>query len=154
MKSILLGAIFGLAGVVLVGCSSAGTTDEGTSADEALSAPSTASGHTIMKVNPDLPDLTARRPTASSGAVGECPYGERVCQFANDKGICVDRCVPDGVLCAKPDCVVCDPDGPQPHAGCTWNSEECQWDCPVCDPPPPPKSGCTWDAKACVWLCL
>ncbi|MGH7329971.1 MAG: hypothetical protein ACREJX_16620, partial [Polyangiaceae bacterium] len=107
-----------------------------------------------MKVHPGLPTVAARKPTATSGTGDGCPEGERICEFANDKGICVDRCVPAGVLCANPDCVVCDPAGPRPNPACEWDSAECQWDCPVCDPPPPPEKGCTWDPKACVWLCL
>jgi hypothetical protein len=140
------------------------------------------SGETPSPTGETSQDISASNGSTSASAAPKpvCPPHEQTCEFANDKNICVSRCVPDGVMCAKPNCVVCDPNGPQPHAGCTWSTEacqwdcpvcdpvgtaphagctwsttECQWDCPVCDPPPPPeKTGCSWDPKACVWLCL
>lgn len=158
MKSILVGAFLTMAGVVLVGCGSAGSPD-GTSSDEALSnGPTTSSAapaNTIMKVTPGhvIMKVDPSGPSTSSSAT--CPVGEHSCEMANDKGICVERCIPAGEMCVAPNCVVCDPAGPRPNPACTWNSEECEWDCPVCDPSgPAPEPGCKWDSKACVWLCL
>ncbi len=50
--------------------------------------------------------------------------------------------------------IICDPDGPAPHAGCSWNEKTCEWDCPVCDPVgTPPREGCTWSETNCDWQC-
>ncbi len=136
MKSILVGSVFlAMSSLFVFGCGSGESAPTGQSSEDISSNGGGASSA-----------------TTSTAAV--CPPHEQTCEFANDKGICVSRCVPDGVMCVKPNCVVCDPDGPQPHAGCTWSTSQCEWQCPVCDPPPPPKQGCQWDAEKCVWLCL
>jgi hypothetical protein len=134
MKSILVAStLCALASLFVFGCSSGETSPTGQSSE----------------------DISASSGGASTVKPPVCGPHEQTCEFANDKDICVSRCVPDGVMCVKPNCVVCDPNGPQPHAGCTWSTTQCEWECPVCDPPPPPeKTGCTWDEKACVWLCL
>ncbi len=166
MKFIWMGcAGLSMAASVLTGCGSAGSPD-GTTSDEALAgSPTTSSGsvakgpassaapaNTIMKITPPGPTASSREPTT---ATGECPSGEKICELANDKGICVDRCVPDAVMCGTPSCAVCDPVGTRPNASCNWNSETCEWDCAVCDPDgPPPEGGCKWDSLHCVWLCI
>lgn len=150
MKAIHLGTmVIGAVTVMIVGCGAADGKDDSSSEQAAL-GPSTsnaAPANTIMKITPELPsthslhiqqdppppsepEASTRRPTATSGAASDgCPVGEHSCEMANDKGICVDRCVPMGVMCVAPNCV-------------------------VCDPTPPPKDGCKWDAEDCVWLCL
>jgi hypothetical protein len=135
---------------VLTGC---GASDAPTGSEsDALSGPTTSSGHiekdppstaapantimkitppnVIMKVNPSGPTASSgEHPTTSTAADGKCGAGEKICQFANDKGICIDRCVADYVMCAEPNCVVCDPSGPAPEPGCKWDSEACEWLC-------------------------
>jgi hypothetical protein len=163
MKLVLVGSLF-LALAGLVGCGSANDPSVGQSADP-LSATSSA---------------TAAKPPIAADPI--CPKNEKICRVEEKNGSCRDVCVKDTALCVAPkvcEPIVCDPSGPAPHAGCSWDEKKCVWDCPVCDPvgsppragcswdlttctwecpvcdpPPPPETGCSWDEKACVWLCL
>lgn len=124
---------------VLAGCGASDAPTTGTESDELSSASAAAPANTIMKitppnvimkVNPTGPTAASgNRPSASAAADGKCGAGEKICQLANDKGICVDRCVADDVMCVAPTCVVCDPAGPPPEGGCKWDSEACEWLC-------------------------
>jgi hypothetical protein len=103
--------------------------------------------------------------SSGSGATGPttnpvCPPDEKICLFGDPDpshvGDCISKCVPDTYLCvAPPSCghIVCDPNGPQPRPGCSWDETTCTWECPVCDPTPEPRPGCSWNETTCVWDC-
>ncbi len=112
--------------------------------------------------------VSPRDPASAAGATGPsaaagpsaiphlfCPVGEKECKVRRQNGTCGEVCVIDTALCVDPGpCAVCDPNGPQPRAGCNWSTTACAWECPVCDPVgTPPHAGCNWSTTACDWEC-
>src|SRR5579863_7040874 len=94
---------------------------------------------------------TAETPLATDTSTAVqpiCTAGHRLCKVRDKRGTCREECVPDNVLCIAPtscERIVCDPPGPAPRVGCSWDEKTCKWDCPVCDPPgPAPRVGCSW----------